>query len=353
MKYPALVANKRKLEENIGIIQKLCADSGVSFCAVTKCFCAAPELTEVYYRAGVRDFADSRIENLKKIAYAGVKKWLLRVPMLCEAEDTVKYSDVSLNSEPKTVAALSEAALALGKRHGVILMVDVGDLREGVLVKDAVSIAGEFLRHKGIELLGIGTNLNCYGGIIPTVENLTVLTDTVKKIEKEYGIKLPIVSGGNSGSIHLLTGGKMPEGVNHLRLGEVIFVGVETSYQNRVANMHTDIFRLDAQIVELKEKPSLPVGESGPNAFGEAAVFEDKGLMLRAIVACGRQDVNTSNITPLDPKIEIIGSSSDHMIIDVTHSDTRYEVGGIISFAVSYGSVLSLFTSEYVNKVYE
>ena len=353
MKYPALVTNKQNLRNNILEMQKLCAENGVSFCAVTKCFCAIPEITEVYYKAGVRDFADSRILNLRRMDYAGIRKWLLRIPMLSEAEDVVKYADVSLNSEVKTIAALSEAALELGKRHGVVLMVDVGDLREGVLVKDAVTTAGEILKHTGVELLGIGTNLNCYGGIIPTVDNLTQLAETAEAIEKTYGITLSIVSGGNSGSIHMLTSKTMPKKVNNLRLGEVLFIGVETSYQQRVGSMNSEVFRLEAQIVECKEKPSLPIGESGLNAFGDAVSFVDKGPMKRAIIACGHQDVSFEKIVPFDPKIEIIGSSSDHMIIDVTHADKKYQVGDVLSFSISYGSLLTLSTSEYVHKCYE
>jgi len=132
----------------------------------------------------------------------------------------------------------------------------------------------------------------------------------------------------------------------------VVFFGRETSYQELITGMHEDVFKLDAQIIELKKKPSVPSGAIGLNAFGEKVVFEDKGDMLRAIVACGRQDVSLGKLTPIDPNIKILGLSSDHMILDVTGASKGHKVGDIISFGISYGSLLALSTSEYVRKVY-
>jgi predicted amino acid racemase len=351
MQYPALIINKSKLSHNIKIIQKLCADNGINFCAVTKVFCANPEITQVYYNAGVREFADTRIANLKKINYPDAVRWLLRLPMLSEAEDAVKYSDISLNSEISAVKELSKFAVKLKKNHKVIMMVDVGDLREGVLAVDALGLAGEILKLPNIELHGIGVNYNCFGGVIPTAESLSIITNLAKEIESKYKVKLKVISGGNSGNMHFLTSKTLPKGVNNLRIGEVILIGVETSYQKHIDGMYKDVFRLDAQIIELKKKPSMPIGELGLNAFGEKPIFSDRGDMLRAIIALGRQDVDISKIVPLDTKVEILGQSSDHIIIDVTHSDTKYKVGDILSFSISYGSILSLCTSEYVGKV--
>ncbi|MCL2862325.1 MAG: alanine/ornithine racemase family PLP-dependent enzyme [Firmicutes bacterium] len=351
MKYPSLTINKSKLSHNIKIIQDLCTSNGVSFCAVTKVFCANSEVTQIFYDAGIRDFADTRIENLKKINYPSTTKWLLRAPMLCETEDVVKHSDISLNSELSTISALSQKAQKTKKTHKVILMIDMGDLREGIVPKDALNTCGEILKMPNIELYGIGANYNCFGGVIPTQESLNEVVEIAETIEKNFGINLKVISPGNSGSIHFLTSKTMPKRVNNLRIGEVILLGRETSYQQHIEGMFEDVFCFDAQIIELKTKPSMPTGEIGLNAFGEKPTYVDKGDMIRAIIACGRQDVSIDKIIPLDKNIELIGQSSDHTIVDVTNSTTKYKVGDILSFKVSYGSILSLSTSEYVKKV--
>jgi len=348
MKYPALTINKTKLAQNIKIIQDLCKQNNLSFCAVTKVFCANPKITQIYYDAGIRDFADSRIQNLKNVTFPDCTKWLLRLPMLCEVSEVIKHSDISLNSEIETIKALSKTAQKQNKTHRIILMIDMGDLREGVMPKNAVDTALQIIKLPGIELYGIGVNYNCFGGVIPSQQSLDELINIAQGIEKKCGINLKIISAGNSGAMHFLTTKTIPTRANHLRIGEVILIGIETSYQQHINGMHTDVLRFDAQIIELKKKPSMPIGETGLNAFGERTVFEDKGDMIRAIVACGRQDVAMDAITPLDQSIKIIGQSSDHIILDLTNATTKYKIGDILGFSVSYGSILSLSTSKYV-----
>ncbi len=351
MKYPALVIHKEHLKQNIAIIKNLCQENGISMTAVTKCICSIPELTQVYVDAGVTEFGDSRIENLKKLSYAGINRWLLRIPMHSECAEVVRHAEISCNSEISTMEKLSEEALKINRRHKIILMADLGDLREGVMVLELPDYVEKIVALKGIELIGLGVNLNCYGGIIPTVENLSQLLTAANEIKSRYGVELPIISGGNSGSIHLLTSKTMPVGITNIRVGEGILIGCETSYQQQVLNANLDVFTLHAEIVELKEKPSVPIGESGLDAFGEKQIYPDRGMMKRAIVACGRQDVSADKILPLDCSIEIIGQSSDHMIIDVTNASKAYSVGDVLTFSTSYGAVLSLCTSEYVNKI--
>jgi len=351
MKHPALTINKTKLTQNIKVIQELCRQNNINFCAVTKVFCAHPKITQVYYDAGIRDFADSRIENLKTITYPDCTRLLLRLPMLSEANEVVKYSDISLNSEIAVIKSLSKAAQKLGKTHKIILMIDMGDLREGVIPLDAVDTALAIIKLPNIQLYGVGVNYNCYGGVIPSPDSLDEFIRIAEEIEKACGIKLQIISAGNSGAMHFLTSKTMPKRANHLRIGEVILIGIETSYQQHIKRMYTDVLQFNAEIIELKKKPSMPIGETGLNAFGERTVFEDKGDMMRAIVACGRQDVAIDAITPLDHSINIIGQSSDHIIIDLTDAAINYKIGDIISFKVSYGSILSLSTSKYVNKI--
>jgi predicted amino acid racemase len=348
--YPALVIDREKLVNNIKKMQQLCGRHGIDPVFVTKVYCANEDIVNILYDNGVRRFADSRIENLRRVHFRDVEKWLLRIPMQSEADLVVKYADVSLNSELSTMEMLSEAAIEQGKKHKVILMVDLGDLREGVLEADAVNTALEIMKLEGLVLHGIGVNFNCYGGIIPSDCNMGILARLAGEVEKACGIKLSVVSGGNSGSLHMLTTGKMPAPVNNLRIGETVLFGGETSYSKILPGFMTDVFTLEAEIIELKTKPSLPVGESGPNAFGDKVCYEDKGDMLRAIIACGKQDVTYSQISPMDTRLEILGSSSDHMIIDATKAKDDYKVGGIMRFSISYGALLSLSNSEYVKK---
>ncbi len=234
-------------------------------------------------------------------------------------------------------------------------MIDLGDLREGMFFKDEDMIfdaVKEILKMKNINLQGVGVNLTCYGAIIPKNDNLSLLVDFANRIEDKFDIKLDIVSGGNSSSIYLIGKGELPKGINNLRLGEAFLLGNDTAYENQIPGTTSSTLTLQAQIVELKEKPSLPIGEVGVDAFGQKPYYEDKGLMKRAIIAIGKQDTDLDSMTPLDSDIDIMGGSSDHIILDVTNCKKEYKVGDIVEFKLGYGGMLKNVTSKYIEREY-
>jgi len=351
--YPLLRINLVKLRENTQTIVNLCEKKNIKVVGVTKVFCAIPEVAQTMVKGGVEILGDSRIKNLKKLQHIPVPKMLLRIPMKSEVEEVIKYADISLNSEIDTIKSLSEEAKKQRKIHEIILMVDLGDLREGVLKEDVIPIVEQIVKLEGIRLRGIGTNLTCYGSVIPTPDILEKLVEIKNSINKKFNLNLDIVSGGNSSSLYLVQNGLIPRGITQLRIGEAIVLGRETAFGDRIPHTYDDVFTLEAQIVELKEKPSYPRGILGMDAFGERQVYVDRGIMKRAILAIGRQDVNMNDLIPIDSSIELIGSSSDHLIVNVTNSTYPYKVGDIIKFKLRYGGILSCSTSEYVEKVIE
>lgn len=328
-----------------------CNARGIRVAGVTKVFCGNEKIAEALVDEGVDILADSRMENLKKLSKFKLPKMLLRIPMLSQAKEVVKYADISLVSELIVVKELSKQANIQGKKHDIILMIDLGDLREGIFSKEEVfQTVKEVLPLDGVNLLGVGTNLTCFGGVIPTKENLSRLVEIKKEIEDKFKIELKVVSGGNSGSISLFKGDEMPEGINQLRLGASLSLGIGLN-DEPIEELFTDAFKLAVEVIEMKEKPSVPVGEIGLDAFGNKPAFEDKGIRKRAICAIGRQDVDPNNLIPYDDLISIIGASSDHLILDITECDKNYNVGDKIEFNVTYGGCLSAMTSQYVYKL--
>lgn len=348
--YPRLEIDIEKLVHNASIVSDICKKNNMTVAMVTKVYCAMEEVVEEIVNKGVIDYiADSRIQNLKRLRNIEIPKILIRIPMISEVEDVVRYSDISFNSELKTIYKLNEEAKLKNKTHDVVVMVDLGDLREGYFEeRELLNAIGEIIKLENIKLRGIATNLTCYGAIIPTKENLSKLEDLAKFIENKYNIHLDFVSGGNSSSIHLLQKNEMPEKISNLRPGEAIVLGRETAYGEKIGRTYQDVFKLVGEIVEIKEKPSIPIGEVGMDAFGNMPVYEDKGMRKRAIVGIGKQDIDISSIFPLKEDINILGASSDHMILDITDFD--YEVGDTVEFLLDYGGVMSASTSEYVHK---
>ncbi len=346
--YPNITIDEKKLRDNCDYLSRLCNDHGISMLPVLKAFAGCLPVINIIASCGFPRIADSRIENLKRMRDLSQKKVLLRLPMPSEAEDVVRYADISLNSELKTIRALNEFAKKNNIIHKIVLMFDVGDLREGIYYRsDYLGMIKNILSLEHIHLYGIGTNLTCYGGLIPSEAIDSRLASIKEKIETTFPIQLEIISGGNSSSIPLLLKGKIHPGINELRLGESMLLGRETAYGTPIKNMHQDVFSLQAELIEVKTKPSYPDGDIGMNSFGEKPAIRDEGLMKRGLLAIGKQDVNLNHLTPLED-VRIIGGSSDHLIVDLKDQD--YEVGDHLSFSVNYPALVHLMNSEYVHK---
>lgn len=341
----------KKIKHNTELLVKKAECSSISLALVTKSFCALPEIIEVLVDTGIKYLADSRIENLKKMACFKPEKMLLRLPMLSQVEEVVRYADISLNSELATIKELNRAAQGRNKVHKVMIMQDLGDLREGIFDdEEMVCVVEEAKQLSNVKIIGIGANLSCYGGVRPDEKNLGRMVETAGKIESILGYPLEIISGGNSSSIYLIGDPLMPCEINNLRIGEGIVLGSETSFGFQIEGAYRDTFILTAEIIEIKEKPSFPIGTIGLDAFGNVPSFKERGNLLRAILAVGKQDIGANDIIPLDTNIEVLGSSSDHLVVDITGCTKHYEIGDEIGFTLGYGALLALMTSEYVYK---
>ncbi len=352
MSRPYVTIDLEKIEHNARTITRLCGKYGIEVTGVTKVTCGMPQVGKALLRGGVTSIGESRMENILRLKANGVNApyMLLRIPPLSAVEDIVTSVDISLNSELNVISALSGAAHRRGLVHKIIIMVDLGDLREGVWPDDLLPLVGRVVDLPGIRIVGLGTNLSCYGGVVPSEQNMDRLVEYARKVEGHFGIRLQYVSGGNSSSLNLIASGRMPKGINHVRIGEGILLGRETVSRTAWPGTYQDAFVLNAEVIELKEKPSVPIGETGEDAFGRKPVFEDRGDMFRAILNIGREDVDVEGISPEDSRLSILGASSDHLLVDASGARDEIRLGDDLRFHLSYSALLAAMTSMYVEK---
>lgn len=349
--YPKVEIKLNNIIENAKKVKELCNKNNISLSVVTKVLSDNKEIVKAIVDSGIDKICEARVQNLISYKDLNVEKWLIRIPMECEIHDVVKYADASLNSELDTIVKLNQEAQKQNKVHKIILMYELGDLREGCSKQELEDLLEQALKLNNIEVYGIGVNLSCYGGILPSEKNMKELEDLVIDLEHKFKIKFKVVSGGNSTSYKMLQNGAIPKTINNLRLGESVLFGNIPCYEETIPDLHQDNFILKTQIVELKEKPSIPWGERLDfNSTGEVVTFNDRGIRKRAIVAIGKQDVKTENIKPVDERIIVLHASSDHLILDVENCENEYKVGSVIEFKLDYSGVLSLMTSKYVIK---
>lgn len=350
---------RKKLEENYQFLDTLFKERNIEWGIVTKLLCGNELYLKEVIRLGVKEIHDSRISNIQKIKKLApkIQTVYIKPPAKRSIKNIVKWADVSFNTEIETIQWLSEEAKRQSKIHKIIIMIEMGDLREGVMGEELLGFYKQVLEMPNITISGIGTNLNCLNGVMPNQDKLIQLSLYKQLIEAKFDIHIPYVSGGTSVAVPLMLQNARPMAVNHFRVGEALFFGKDLFTETTIEGMHNDVFKLFAEIIEITEKPDIPIGELGKNVAGDS--FEkDKNpdlgnRSLRAILDIGLLDMQPKYLIPEDKNIQIVDASSDMLVIDISDSNKDYGIGSLVSFKMSYMGALYLMNSFYIEKKVE
>ena len=337
MSLPRIVIDLAKIEQNTRVLMSTLGGFGIELAGVVKAVLGSPEVARAMINGGATIIGDSRLANLRRLAGVGAPLMMLRQPMRSEVEEVVSITDVSLVSELRAMEWVAHAARAQGKRYKVIIMVETGDLREGVLPEELERFVGEAQRHGSIEIAGIGTNVACLQGVPPTPAMLERLVAGAESLRAGRHLALPVISGGNSSVWKLLEAGLVPPQVNQVRLGEAILLGQETVDYDPISGLFQDAITIEAEFIEVRDKPIEPAAGGGSGA-------------KRGILALGSQDICQGRLKALDAGIRVSRRSSDHLVVDTSASDRTYETGDTAIFIPGYEALLAAMTAPFVEK---
>ncbi|MEX1188223.1 MAG: alanine/ornithine racemase family PLP-dependent enzyme [Bacteroidia bacterium] len=345
----------KKLEHNFQFLDKHFKAKNTEWAIVTKLLCGHMPTIEFLVQFGAKELCDSRLSNIQKIkeAFPSVQTVYIKPPAKLSISNIVKYADVSFNTEFQTLVWLSEEAVKQNKIHKVIIMIELGDLREGVLGEDLLDFYGKVFELPNINVTGIGTNLNCLNGVMPSEDKLIQLSLYKQLIEAKFNCEIPWVTGGTSVVLPLLFNNQLPKGINHFRIGEMLYFGNDLVNNAPVEGMFTDVMRLYGEVIEISEKPLVPYGVIDESPSGHSPVInaDDYGkTSVRAILDLGLLDTLIDQITPLDENIKIAGGSSDMLVLDLKHNKKNYKIGDVISFSMEYMAALGVMSSDYIEK---
>lgn len=345
-----------KLKHNHRFLSKLFTENNIEWGIVTKLLCGNETFLREVVALGEKEFHDTRISNLKMVKKLAPDSQTVYIkpPAKRSITNLVRFADVSFNSDLYTIQALSAEAVKQGRTHKVIIMVEMGDLREGVMGDHLVDFYAQVFQLPNIEIVGLGTNLNCLNGIMPTQDKLIQLGLYKQLIEAKFDKRIPWITGGTSVTIPLLLKKQLPKGMNHFRVGEALFFGKDLFTDGMIKGMRNDVFKLHTEVIELYEKPMTPSGEQRANVAGVIPEVKESDIgrtAFRAIIDIGLLDVNPKDLTPLAKGISIIEASSDMLVLDLGENPSRLKVGDLISFKINYMGALGLMNSNYIDKV--
>ena len=350
-----VVLNKEKLSHNFTYLNKMFKKHDIEWAVVSKILCGNKEYIREVIDLGIKQICDSRVSNLKVIKNIDphIETIYIKPPAKRSLKSIIRYADISINTEFTTIKLLNEESKKLKKIHKIIIMIEMGELREGVMGDDFIDFYESVFNLSNIEVVGIGTNLNCLYGVLPNQDKLIQLSLYEQLIEAKFNKNIAYVSGGSSVTIPLIFKGLLPKSINHFRVGETLFLGTDVYNDSTIRNMEHNVFQLFAEIIELSEKPIVPSGEMGSNVEGAEYEFNDSDvgkISFRAILDIGLLDVEVKHIQPKDNSIEIAGSSSDMIVLDIGKNAKNYKVGDLIEFQLDYMGTLSVLNSKYIEK---
>lgn len=351
-----LTLYRDKLKHNFQYLEGLFTARKIERGYVTKLLCGNAVYLKELMNLGITEMHDTRISNLKTIKKLNpeIQTVYIKPPAKRSIQSVIQYADVSFNTDLYTIQMLSKEAVNQNKTHKVIIMIEMGDLREGVMGDHLLDFYQQVFELPNLQIIGIGTNLNCLNGILPNQDKLIQLCLYKQLIELKFGRSIPWISGGTSVTLSLLINHQIPVGINHFRIGEALFFGNDLFTGNPFPGMETDVFLLSAEIIELYEKPMIPSGEQIENVAGYIPSFNEEDFgksSYRAIIDIGLLDINPAYLIPEDESLQIIEASSDMLVLDLGENEQKYKTGDLLTFHLRYMGALGLMNSNYVEKV--
>lgn len=346
---------KDRLRHNYEFLDKLFKARGIDWGIVTKLLCGNKEFIREILDLGIQQIHDSRVSNLKTVKQLNpdIQTVYIKPPPKRSLPQIIEYADVSLNSDYSTICALSAEAVRQGRQHKIVIMIEMGDLREGVMGDDLMDFYDRIFHLPNIEIVGLGTNLNCMNGVMPTQDKLIQLSLYRQLIEAKFNKRIPWISAGTSVTIPLLFRHQIPAACNHFRVGETLYFGADLFNDGIIEGMQPDVFELFAEIIDVSEKPLVPVGPLGSNPMGETYEVDEElygKTTYRAILDVGLLDILPDFLLPNDGDIRYLGASSDMLIYDIGNNPRGYKVGDFLSFRLRYMGALRLINSRYIEK---
>ncbi|HAQ69965.1 MAG TPA: amino-acid racemase [Flavobacteriales bacterium] len=346
--------DKAKLNHNYAFLDKMFKSHNIKWSIVSKLLCGNRDYVKILCETGITEICDARISNLElvKNINPNIQTVYIKPPAKRSIKSIVKYADVSFNTQIETIKWLSEEAGRQNKTHKIVIMLEMGDLREGVMGDDLVDFYESVFKLSNIEVVSFGTNLNCLHGVMPSHDKLIQLSLYKQLVEVKFNRKIPWVTGGTSVVIPLIFNQQLPKGINHFRIGETLYNGINLFTMETIEGMYDDVIMLYAEVIELIEKPKVPMGEMDANPSGEIFEIneEDYGkTSYRAILDLGLLDISPEFLMPEHEGIEITGASSDMLVLDLGDK-SRYKVGDLVPFKIKYMGALALMNSDYIEK---
>lgn len=350
MTTPRVEIHLGKITQNARCLVRRLGARGISVTGVTKAVRGHPDVARAMLDGGVVGLAEARVNAITRMRAAGIACpiSMIRAPISQDMKDVVRCCSASHNTEIDTILKLGSVAWEENTVHQIIVTVEMGDLRDGIMPEDLNDFASRVVSTPGLAFMGIAANFACLGNVAPTAEDMATLSRLADQVKGLCGPSLPLVSGGGSANLAWALGDGATGRINNLRLGEAILLGIDPVSGQPITGLHTDAFVLFAEVIEARLKPrSMPMRSSVPK-YGKLELVSKVEERNRAVLALGRQDTDASGLT-FTAGTAFIGATSDHTVVDTGQADLS--VGTEVKVSLNYNALMRAMSAPDVEKV--
>ncbi len=362
---PKICLNRSALEHNLRIITRLASRWNFQWLPVLKMVASYPPIKNFlrangYPVTGTADIDEYLCSGAVPTPDAHV---YINIAPLQRAEDVVRRFQRSAVSSREGLRAMEQAAAQTGLRHEILLMIDLGDGREGIPVGPELdSLLKSIERHPPAHarIAGIGATLGCMSGLCPDDGIMRRLIGIMKDIRNVIPSPATVSLGGSifwnwfalhHDSFHEEIQ-KIPGWKIELRMGDPLLVGFDM-YRNTAflgGNFRRDVFELQAQVLEVQKKHPHKDGTYVTNGHGGHLDETCIRPRIQALLDCGILHTDVTDIKPDWPEAELINYSGNYTVFDVTKCPQRPVQGDVVRFYPGYWAVARAFRTPQTEK---
>lgn len=359
-----LEINIADIKQNIIVLSDFFDQRKIKWSLITKVFSGDKEFLKRLLTPDIvkriHSVGDSRLTSLKNLKEVdqNLTTIYIKPPAKTYVDDVVRYADISSNTSYETIVELNKAAKKQDKIHKVIIMIEMGELREGVNREELQEFYNRVFDLSNIEVIGLGSNLGCMFGVEPSYDKLLQLVLYKEIIELKHESNLELVSGGTSITLPMVEQGNIPPEINHFRIGEAAFFGMSPYRNERFLELKTNAFKFYCNIIELEQKKIVPDGVINEANIGHTADVDEEDetqMAFKAILDFGILDVDQEDLESTDSNLEFVGITSDMTVVSVgdnkdENGNPVYKVGQELMLKPNYLAVARLLNSRFIDK---
>lgn len=336
-----------RLGANVEVAVRLAAERGCNVLPVTKVIQSRPDLLSRVPGGWNWPVADVSVANLKALDRIDTGDKVLLRPRFSDIPGAVIHADRIFLSDPDMARAIARAREACmpGRPLDIMLMVEAGDLRDGIPLDAVSAVLADLSAEPGMRLEGLAVNFGCLAGVLPGEPVLARVAEACRQLRLSSGLKLPVLSLGGTVCWEPLREGLVPPEFNEIRMGEALFFGWNTSRGIPVPEFDPRVFTLDLEVLEIWEKDVPPSSGDGLNAFGESVVQVLTGLRHRAVLEGGENLSPWKHIRCMVQGAVPVGASHEYTVLDCEDARVLPRPGECVSFSPAYEAVTRCFLS--------